>query len=72
MTATSKDLNFRKVKEVMNKMVISLIIEGNKEDLHEIKGKIISTASEALVSVTTNEIKEANNDVEILRFLLKK
>lgn len=42
----------------MNKMVISLVIEGKKEDLNEIKGTIISTASEALVSVTTNMIEE--------------
>lgn len=42
----------------MKKMVISLVIEGNVEDLHEIKGNIIKSACDALVSVTTNEIEE--------------
>ncbi|MBQ8426187.1 MAG: hypothetical protein IJX16_00280 [Clostridia bacterium] len=42
----------------MKKLVISLVIEGTAEDLHTIKGNIIRTASEALVSVTANEVEE--------------
>ena len=49
----------------MKRMVISLVIEGNDEDLHEIKGKIIATASEALISVTANEIEEKKKKKEI-------
>lgn len=45
-------------------MVISLVIEGMKEELHEIKGKIISTASEALVSVSANEIEEPKKEID--------
>lgn len=54
----------------MKKLVISLVIEGTKEDLHEIKGKIISTASDALVSVATNEIDDGRNEeLKILAFM---
>ena len=48
----------------MTKMVISLVIEGNKEDLHTIKGNIIATASEVLVSVTTNELSEKKKELK--------
>lgn len=53
----------------MAKMVISLVIEGNKEDLHTIKGNIIATACEALVSVTANEIEEPKKQIEIPAFM---
>ena len=56
----------------MKKMIISLVIEGNEEDLHEIKGKIIATACEALVSVTTNEIVEPKKELDIPRFVCDK
>ena len=49
----------------MTKMVISLVVEGNKEDLHTIKGNIISVASEALVGVTVNEIAEQKKEIKI-------
>ena len=48
----------------MKKMVISLVIEGKEEDLNTIKGNIIATASEALVSVTANEIKEPKKEIK--------
>lgn len=47
---------------VMKKMIISLVIEAKGEDLHEIKGKIIETASESLVSVTTNVLGEQTKE----------
>lgn len=56
----------------MKKMVISLVIEGKDEDLHEIKGNIISTASEALVSVTTNVLEEPKKELEQFPFLVRK
>ena len=55
----------------MKKMVISLVIEGNEEDLHTIKGNIIKTACEALVSVTANEIEEPKKELQIPTFMFK-
>lgn len=37
----------------MKKMIISVCIEGCEEDLHQIKGKMIATASEAMVNCYT-------------------
>lgn len=54
----------------MKKMVISLVIEGNEEDLNAIKGNVIATASEALVSCTTNIIEEPKKEIEIPKFML--
>lgn len=53
----------------MKKMIISLVIEGNETDLHEIKGGIISSASEALVSCKVDEIPEPNREIEIPSFV---
>lgn len=50
-------------------MIISLVIEGNKEDLHTIKGNIITTACEALVSVTANEIEEPKRQLNAPTFM---
>ena len=54
----------------MGRMVISLVIEGNKEDLNAIKGSIISVASEALVSVTANEIEQPKKELKIPAFMI--
>ena len=56
----------------MTRMVISLVIEGSKEDLHTIKGNIITTACEALVSVTANEIEEPQSELKIPAFMFEK
>ena len=53
----------------MKKMIISLVIEGCEEDLHEIKGKIIATACEALVSVSANVVEEPKKELNIPRFM---
>lgn len=42
----------------MEKMVITLIIEGTKEDLNTIKGNIINTASEAMVSLKADMLSQ--------------
>lgn len=42
----------------MEKMLITLVIEGNKEDIHTIKGNILATASDSLVSCSVNTIGE--------------
>lgn len=49
----------------MKKMVISLVIEGNEEDLHTIKGNIISSACEALVSVSANVVEEPKKEIDV-------
>ena len=40
------------------KMIVTLIIEGQEEDIHEIKGSIITTASECLISMKADVIEE--------------
>ena len=50
-------------------MIISMVIEGNEEDLHEIKGAIIATASECLVSVTADVIEEPKKELKIPAFM---
>ena len=49
----------------MKKMVISLVIEGNEEDLHEIKGNIIKSSCEALVSVSANVVEEPKKEIDV-------
>ena len=49
----------------MKKLVISLVIEGNDADLHEIKGNIINVASEAMVSCSVDEIPETKKDLQL-------
>ena len=48
----------------MKKMLISLVIEGNEEDIHGIKGQILSICSEAVVSVNTTEIEEPKKEIK--------
>ena len=43
---------------MMKKLVISMIIEGDESNLNEIKGNIIKQASNALISISVNEIEE--------------
>ena len=50
----------------MKKLVITLVIEATENDIHEIKGKIIETASESLVSCkvdTIEPVKELKLDM---------
>lgn len=54
------------------KMIINLVIEGNEKELNEIKGKIISSACEALVSVNATEIKEQEKELKIPAFMFLK
>lgn len=54
----------------MKKMIISMVIEGIEEDLHEIKGSIIATACECLVSVTADVIEEPKKELKIPAFML--
>lgn len=56
----------------MEKMVITLVIEGRKEDLNTIKGNIISTACETIVSVSTSTIERVKDDIKIPSFILEK
>ena len=56
----------------MKKMVISLVIEGNEEDLNTIKGNIIATSCEALVSCSTDIIEEQPRDLQIPKFMYEK
>ena len=53
----------------MKRMIISLVIEGNEEDLHEIKGNIIKSACEALVSVSANVVEEPKKELQIPKFM---
>lgn len=46
-------------------MVISLVLEETEENLNKIKGNIISVASEALVGVSVNGIKEQKKEIKI-------
>ena len=54
----------------MKKMVISLVIEANDEDLHDIKATIINTASNALISCSVDEIPEPKKQLEIPAFVM--
>lgn len=54
----------------MIKMCISLVIEGQESDIHEIKGKIISTASECLVAVATSIEEEPVKEIEVPSFVM--
>ena len=52
----------------MKKMIISLVIEGKEEDLHEIKGNIIKSASDCLISCTTNVLEEPKKTLTLCHF----
>ena len=53
------------------KMVISLVIEAQANDIHEIKGKILETASEAIVSCAVDIIpSHENKQIEIPKFVM--
>lgn len=54
----------------MKRMIISLVIEGTPEDLPEIKDNIIKSASDAIVSVTTNVITEPKKELNAPAFVL--
>lgn len=47
-------------------MVLTLIIEGNKEDLHTLKGNIIKSASECLVSCQADIIEEPKKELQVI------
>lgn len=53
----------------MKKMVISLVVEGSEKDIHTIKGNILATACEALVSCSVSEIPEPKKEFEIPAFM---
>ena len=44
-------------------MIISLVIEGSESDIHTIKGNILATACEALVSCSVTEVKEQKKEL---------
>lgn len=48
----------------MKKLVISLVIEGDENDLHTIKGNILATACESLVSCTVSEYPEPKKEIK--------
>ena len=48
----------------MKKMIISMVIEATEEDLNDIKASIITRASDALVSVSTNVIEEPRKEID--------
>lgn len=50
---------------MMKKLVISMVIEGEESDLHEIKGNIIKQASDALLSMHVNEIDEQPKKLDL-------
>lgn len=56
----------KKGKRKMKRMIINLVIEGNDEDLHQIKGAILSTASEALVSCKTEVLENARKEINFI------
>ena len=56
----------------MKRMVISLVIEGKNEDLRTIKGNIIATASESIVSVTANELEEPKKELRLIDICMRK
>lgn len=56
----------------MKKMLISLVIEGSEADIHTIKGNILTTASEALVSCSINEVPEQKRELEIPAFMTER
>lgn len=51
------------------KMIISLVIEATENDIHEIKGKILETASEAMVSCSVDVIPEQKKELQIPDFM---
>lgn len=54
----------------MSKMLINLVIEGNKEALNEIKANVIADACTCLSSCMTEIIEPENkNDVKIPEFM---
>ena len=55
----------------MRKMIISLVIEGNEQDLHEIKGAILATACESLISCKCDIIEEPKKEIEVPFFTAK-
>ena len=55
------------------KMIISLVIEAQANDIHEIKGKILETASEAIVSCAVDIIpSHENKQIEIPKFIMSR
>lgn len=53
----------------MKKLIISMVIEGNAEDVHEIKGKILATASEAIVSCSIDEFEAPKKRIDAPAFM---
>ena len=49
-------------------MVITLVIEGNKEDLHTLKGNIVKSASECLVSCQADIIEKPKKELKVFCF----
>lgn len=59
---------------MMKELAISMVIEALPEDIHEIKGRIIAAAAEAMVGCHTEIIEtkpDAFNPLEALKEILQ-
>lgn len=48
----------------MNKMIVTMVLEGNNDELKQIKGAIIAQAGETLVSMQSELLDEPKKELQ--------